>query len=37
MKITVTRGELKDAVQGFAKIITGKPRPRRPGLHQIRR
>jgi DNA polymerase III sliding clamp (beta) subunit (PCNA family) len=25
MKITVTRGELKDAVQGFAKIITGKP------------
>jgi DNA polymerase III sliding clamp (beta) subunit (PCNA family) len=25
MKITVTRGELKDAASGFAKIITGKP------------
>ncbi len=25
MKLTVTRGELKDAVQGFAKIIIGKP------------
>ncbi len=25
MKITVTRGELRDALPGFAKIITGKP------------
>jgi DNA polymerase III sliding clamp (beta) subunit (PCNA family) len=25
MKITVTKGELKDAVSGFAKIITGRP------------
>jgi DNA polymerase III sliding clamp (beta) subunit (PCNA family) len=25
MKITVTRGELKDAVQGFAKIIANRP------------